>query len=104
MAGETAVNRTQMAAAGTQVESAVQQIRGLQSQLSGYHSDLMGGWAGEAATAFTGAYETFSADFAKVINALEGIHEKLVSTRSTYEATEQANTTAASRISGLLNG
>lgn len=104
MAGETAVNRAQMATAATQVESAVGQIRGLQSQLNGYHSDLQGGWVGQAASAFTAAYESFSADFTKVVNALENMHEKLIGTRSRYEATEQANSQASTRISGLLNG
>ncbi len=103
MAGETAVNRAQMAVAATQVEDAVGQIRGQQSQLNGYHSQLMGGWVGDAATAFTSAYESFSADFTKVINALENIHEKLAGTRSRYEATEQANTATVNRVSSLLN-
>jgi ESAT-6 family protein len=103
VAGETAVNRAQMATAATQVEDAVGQIRGQQSQLNGYHSELKGGWVGDASNAFTSAYESFSADFTKVINALENMHEKLVGTRSRYEATEQANTQNVSRISSMLN-
>lgn len=103
MAGETAVNRAQMATAATQVEDAVGRVRGQQSQLNGFHSELMGGWSGDAASAFTGAYEHFSADFAKVINALEGIHERLVGTRTRYEATEQANTQTVTRVGSLLN-
>jgi uncharacterized protein YukE len=58
---------------------------------------------GNAATAFTNAYETFSADFAKVVNALENIHEKLIGTRANYEATEESNTATVNRVSGLLN-
>jgi WXG100 family type VII secretion target len=103
MAGETAVNRAQMATAATQVEDAVGQIRGLQSQMAAYHGELMGGWVGQAATAFTSAYESFSADFTKVVSALEGIHEKLVGTRATYEATEESTTATVNRVSGLLN-
>jgi ESAT-6 family protein len=103
VAGETAVNRAQMATAATQVEDAVGRIRGLQSQLNGYHSELMGGWMGDAATAFTSAYESFSADFAKVVNALEGIHEKLVGTRSTYQSTEESTTATVNRVGSLLN-
>jgi WXG100 family type VII secretion target len=103
VAGETAVNRAQMATAAVQVEDAVGQIRGLQSQLNAYHGELMGGWVGEAASAFTNAYESFSADFSKVINALEGMHEKLVGTRATYQATEESNTAAVNRVGGLLN-
>lgn len=103
VAGESAVNRAQMATAATQIESAVGEIRGLQSQLTGFHSDTMAGWQGTAATAFTSAYESFSADFAKVINALEGMHEKLVGTHANYVATEDANTSTASKVAGLLN-
>ncbi len=103
MAGETAVNRAQMATAAVQVEDAVGQIRGQQSQLNGYHSQLVGGWVGDAATAFTGAFESFSADFTKVLSALEGMHEKLVGTRANYQATEDSNTATVNRVAGLLN-
>jgi WXG100 family type VII secretion target len=92
-----------MATAAVQVEDAVTTIRGQQSQMNAYHSELVGGWQGDAANAFTSAYESFSADFAKVVNALEGIHEKLVGTRATYEATEETNTAAVNKVGGLLN-
>jgi len=103
VAGETAVNRAQMATAAVQVEDAVGQIRGQQSQLNGYHSQLVGGWVGDAATAFTGAFESFSTDFTKVLNALEGMHEKLVGTRANYQSTEDSNTATVNRVAGLLN-
>ncbi|MGO9082096.1 MAG: WXG100 family type VII secretion target [Streptosporangiaceae bacterium] len=103
MAGESAVNRAQMATAAMQVEDAVTKIRGQQSQLAAYHGELMAGWAGDASMAFTNAYDSFNADFTKVINALEGIHEKLVGTRARYEATEEANTASVNRVAGLLN-
>ncbi len=93
-----------MAQAAVQVDDAVTTIRGLQSQLGGYQSALMGGWQGDAAAAFTGAFESFNADFTKVLNALEGIHEKLAGTRATYQSAEDTNTSAVSRVGGLLNG
>jgi WXG100 family type VII secretion target len=103
MAGESAVNRAAMATAAGQVEDAVGQVRAEQSRLGGYHGELMGGWQGTAATAFTNAYETFNADFTKVLNALEGIHEKLVGTHARYVANEETQTAAANRVQGLLN-
>ena len=103
MVGETAVNRAQMATAATQVEDAVSKIHALQSQMNGYHAQLMSGWSGNAATAFTNTFEHFSADFTKIVNALENIHEKLVGTRSRYEATEESTTSAVGKVSGLLN-
>jgi WXG100 family type VII secretion target len=102
MAGESAVNRQAMATAAQQVESAVSTIRGMQSNMNSYAGQLQGGWQGQAASAFTNTYEAFSADFSKVLNALEGIHEKLVGTHSTYATTEETNTSTVNRISGLL--
>jgi WXG100 family type VII secretion target len=103
MASESAFSRTAMAQAAVQVEDAAGQIRGQQSQLAGHHSDLMGGWQGQAATAFTGAYESFNSDFTQVLNALQAMQEKLTATRSRYTSTEDTQTAAANRVRGLLN-
>jgi ESAT-6 family protein len=104
MAAESAVNRAAMGQAAVQVEDAVHQIRGQQSKLAGQHSDLMAGWQGTAASAFTSAYEAFNSDFSQVLTALQGIHEKLGTTRLRYESTEQTQTAAANKVRGLLNG
>jgi WXG100 family type VII secretion target len=103
MAGESAVDRSAMATAAVQVQDAVGTIKGQQSQLAGFHSGLMGGWQGQAASAFTNAYEAFNTDFTQVLNALQGIEEKLVQTRAKYQATEDTQTAAANRVRGLLN-
>jgi WXG100 family type VII secretion target len=103
-AGESAVNRASMAQAAQQVEAAVGVIGGLQANMNGYTSQLGGGWQGNAAVAFTRTYEMFSADFAKVLNSLQVIHEKLVSTRNTYQATEDTNTARVNQIAGLMGG
>jgi len=93
-----------MAQAAQQVEAAFGMITGLQSNMNGYSSQLGGGWQGNAAVAFTRTYEMFSADFAKVLNALQVIHDKLVSTRNTYQATEDTNTARVNQVAGLING
>jgi WXG100 family type VII secretion target len=103
-AGESAVDRAAMATASNQVEQAVSVIQGLQSSMNGYVSQLQGGWQGQAATAFSNTYEAFTADLAKVLNALQSIQEKLVSTHGTYQATEETNTSQVTRVAGLLNG
>ena len=103
-AGESAVDRAAMATASSQVEQAVSVIQGLQSSMNGYASQLQGGWQGQAATAFSNTYEAFTADFAKVLNALQSIQEKLVSTHGTYQTTEETNTSQVTRVAGLLNG
>jgi len=103
VANETTFDRSSMATAATQVESTVGQIKALQSRLQGAHGDLMGGWAGQSASAFTAAFNEFNADFSKVIQALDLMHEKLVVSRTNYNASEEANTTSASRIAQALN-
>ena len=103
MAGESAVDRAAMAVAANQTQDAVDQIRGQQTKMNANHSALMGGWNGQAATAFTAAFDSFNNDFTKVLTALQGMQERLVGTQKNYTVTEQANTQAASRISGLLN-
>ena len=103
MAAESAVDRAAMATAAKQVEDAVTQVRAEQSQLSGFHADMMSGWAGQAASAFTAAYEAFNNDFTQVINALQEFYPKLTSTRSRYEANEQALTSASNRVAGQIN-
>ena len=70
-----------MAAAASQIETAVEQIRSLQMQMNGYHADTMCGWLGDTASPFTTAYEAFSADFIKVLSALDEMHEKLAGAR-----------------------
>jgi WXG100 family type VII secretion target len=103
VANETSFDRSSMATAATQVESTVGQIKALQSRLQGAHGDLMAGWAGQSASAFTAAFNEFNADFSKVIQALDVMHEKLVVSRTNYNASEEANTTSASRIAQALN-
>lgn len=103
MAAESAVDRAAMATAAKQVEDAVTQVRAQQSQLAGFHGDMMGGWKGQAASAFTSAYEAFNADFTKVINALQEFHPKLTTSRARYEANEQALSHASNQVAGLIN-
>jgi len=92
-----------MATAAKQVEDAVTQVRGQQSQLAGFHGDLMGGWQGQAASAFNAAYDAFNADFTQVINALQEFYPRLATTRSRYEANEQVLTSSANRVASAIN-
>jgi WXG100 family type VII secretion target len=103
MPGQVTVNRAAMATAAAQVEDVLGTIRGLQGRLNGINDDLAAMWKGEAAVAFAGAYERFSGDFAIVINALQGIQERLVGSHANYDAAEAANTASVSKISAALN-
>jgi len=93
-----------MAQAAQQVEAAVGRIGELQANMNGYTALISSGWQGNAAVAFTRTYEMFSADFAKVLNALQEIHGKLVSTRDTYQATEDANVAQVNQLAGVIGG
>ena len=103
-AAESAVNRAAMATAAQQVESAVTVIRGLQANMNGYSGQLQSSWQGQASSAFANTYEAFSADFARVLNALQSIQERLVSTHTTYVNTEETNTAQVSRVRAALGG
>ena len=74
-----------------------------QARLVSNHDTLQGGWQGEASTAFTNAFNEFNNDFGIVINALNGIHERLIGSHSNYNTVESANTTSANKLAGLLN-
>ena len=103
MAGEVTVNRAAMVTAAQQVEGALGEIRAQQTRLNGIHDSLSGSWKGEASAAFTNAYMQFSTDFTIVVNALNGIHERLVGSHANYSATEAANTQTMNKVAAALN-
>lgn len=103
MAGEVTVNRAAMVTAAQQVESALGEIRAQMARLNTIHDTLSGTWKGEASAAFTNAYMQFSTDFTIVVNALNGIHERLVGSHANYNATESANTQTMNKVAAALN-
>ncbi|HEX5497022.1 MAG TPA: WXG100 family type VII secretion target [Mycobacteriales bacterium] len=104
MAEHSAVDRAQMQIAANKVESAAQTIQGIQSKLQGHKTELRSGWDGKAAMKFEQVFNAWDADFRKVLQALEGMHEKLTHTRIQYESTEDEQERAAAKIDSLLNG
>lgn len=104
MADSSAVDRAQMQIAAGKVESAAQTIQGIQSKLQGHKAELRSGWDGKAAMKFEQVFNAWDADFRKVQQALEGMHEKLIHTRIQYESTEDEQERAAAKIDSLLNG
>jgi WXG100 family type VII secretion target len=103
MAAQVTVNRAAMVTAAQQVDDALGDIRSQQSRLVSTSDTLQGGWQGEASTAFTNAFSKFNSDFGIVINALNGIHERLVGSHTNYNTVESANTTSAGKITSMLN-
>lgn len=103
MAGQITVNRAAMVTAAQQVETALGEIKGQQTRLNGTHETLAGTWKGMASTAFTNAFNQFNSDFTIVINALNGIHERLVGSHANYNASESANVESANKLHAALN-
>jgi WXG100 family type VII secretion target len=103
MAGQSAQDRAAMAQAAQKVDHAASTIKGLQSRLQGQKQQVLAGWQGNAALSFDKVFQDFDGQFTKILQAMEGIHEKLVHTRIQYERTEQEQSDAANAIAGLLN-
>ncbi|MFC9973763.1 WXG100 family type VII secretion target [Spirillospora sp. NPDC050679] len=104
MGQKSSVDRAEMAQAAQRVESAAQDLRKIQGDLGQEQSQLQGRWIGEAGSAFTKVYNEFNGELSKVLEVLNGLHEKLVQTKINYEASEQQQTESVNRIAGLLNG
>jgi WXG100 family type VII secretion target len=92
-----------MSTAASQIDTALSEIRAQQSQLANYNSDLVGSWKGEAATAFAAAFTQFNEDFTIVVNALNGILERMGASHTNYNTVEAANQQSVSRIASQLN-
>jgi len=92
-----------MAQAAQKLEDAVGTTRGIRTQLQGHKAELLSNWSGNAARAFDRVFEQFDQDFQRVLTAMEGMHGKLVQTRTTYERTEEEQSATVNKVAGLLN-
>lgn len=104
MAQQSSVNRAAMAQAAQEIESKANVIQGLRNQLQSHKSDVRASWDGNAAMTFDSVFNEFDADFAKVIKALETMHQTLSHTRIQYESREQESHEAVSEVQRLLGG
>ncbi|TDD32531.1 WXG100 family type VII secretion target [Actinomadura sp. KC06] len=104
MSQKSSVDRAEMAQAAQRVEEAAQDLRKIQADLGQEQSQLSGRWIGEAGSAFTKVFNEFHGELTKVLEVLNGLHEKLVQVKINYEGSEQQQTEAVNRVAGLLNG
>ncbi|MEU8799006.1 MULTISPECIES: WXG100 family type VII secretion target [Thermomonosporaceae] len=104
MSQKSSVDRAEMAQAAQRVEEAAQDLRKIQGDLGQEQAQLSGRWVGEAGSAFTRVYNEFNGELGKVLEVLNGLHEKLVQVKINYEGSEQQQTEAVNRVAGLLNG
>jgi WXG100 family type VII secretion target len=100
----SAVDRAAMAMAAQEIEAKAQVIQGLRNTLEDHKATIRAGWKGTAAGTFDHVFGEFDADFTKVIQALETMHERLTHTRIQYEAREQESHAAVSEVQRLLGG
>ncbi len=92
-----------MAQAAQKLEDSVGTTRGIRTQLQGHKAELLSNWSGNAARAFDQVFEQFDTDFQRVLTAMEGMHSKLVATRTTYEQTEEEQAATVNKVAGLIN-
>jgi WXG100 family type VII secretion target len=92
-----------MAQAAQSLEDAANVTQGIRSRLQSHKGQLRSSWEGNAAMAFDRVFAEFDENFAKVLTAMNGLHEKMVQTKIQYESTEEEQQAAVNRIAGLIN-
>ncbi|GAB2463493.1 WXG100 family type VII secretion target [Jatrophihabitans fulvus] len=102
--GQYTTNEEAMQAGAAKVDDAAQQIQGHISALRSEVESMMGGWKGQASTAFVGVHDAFEQQANKINTALRQMHEALVSTRNTYGTQETNETSSMTGLAGQING
>ncbi|HET6877269.1 MAG TPA: WXG100 family type VII secretion target [Jatrophihabitans sp.] len=93
-----------MAQGAAKVDEAAMQIQGHITNLRSEVETMMGGWRGEAASAFVQVHEAFEQQANRINNALRQMHEALLATNRTYGTQETNQTQTLSGLAGQING
>lgn len=99
----SAQDRAKMAQAATKVEESGHQIKTFQRNLHETRDTMLRGWEGKASIAFTGVFTKFDEAFNTVITELDKIHVKLVDSRVTYTANENAQESDINALGAQIN-
>lgn len=102
MSGNSSVDRAAMKVAADKIDEAFNNVNQCQNTLQQQITALMGGWQGQAASAFSQAHQAFDEDFTHVKNDLSQIHEIMVGSQSSYTSTEDTNREATNAIYNAL--
>ncbi|MDR1998486.1 MAG: WXG100 family type VII secretion target [Frankiaceae bacterium] len=97
-------DRELMRQGAVKVEDATAQIQSLLSSLRSSVDTMMGGWRGDASTAFIQVHDAFDVQANTINQALGDIHTALVSTGATYSGQESSQTATLSGLAGQING
>ena len=92
-----------MAQGAAKVDEAANQIQGHINNLRAEVETMMGGWRGEAASAFVQVHDAFEQQATRINTALRQMHEALVSTHRTYGTQESTQTQTLSGLAGQIN-
>lgn len=92
-----------MAQGAAKVDEAHSQITSHIANLRTVVDTMLGGWRGEAATAFTQVHAAFEQQATKINTSLRQMHEALLATHRTYGTQESDQTQSLSGLAGQIN-
>ena len=97
-------NQEAMAQGAAKVDEAALQIQGLITNLRSEVEIMMGGWRGEAASAFIQVHDAFEQQANRINSALRQMYDALQATHRTYGTQETTQTQSLSGLAGQING
>ena len=100
---ETAINLANAKQAAQKIDHSASVIQGLQTQVQQHKEHLRSGWDSTAAVKFDEVFNHFNEDFARILKALNSMHEKLVHTNIKYETSVQEQHDAVNKVNQLIN-
>ncbi len=101
---ESQIDLAKAKQAATKIDHSASVIQGLQLRIEGHKNELRSGWDSTAALAFDDVFLRFNEDFARILGALNQMHEKLVHTGIKYESSVQEQQDAVNKVNDLING
>jgi WXG100 family type VII secretion target len=103
VADESAIDLAKAKLAAQKIDHSASVIQGMQVNIQQHKAHLRSGWDSTAALAFDDVFNHFDQDFAKILKALNQMHEKLVHTNIKYESSVQEQQDAVNKVNQLIN-
>jgi WXG100 family type VII secretion target len=103
VADESAIDLAKAKLAAQKIDHSASVIQNMQVTIQGHKAHLRSGWDSSAALAFDDVFNHFDQDFAKILKALNQMHEKLVHTNIKYEQSVQDQHEAVNKVNQLIN-
>lgn len=102
MAGEVSAADGALKAGASAVAQSRSELQNELSVLRGKLESLRGAWVGQGAVAFNTLMERWNGDANKIISALNEFESNLISSQSTYTASDEAQSASMSRLTSRL--